>query len=136
MIYLRVACWIRSSSSGDVLSLLGDFYPCSRCERSGNNLRIIRRLDPYHLGIRAPGLSQRRFVDLLAAAVGGTVDLFCSSRFVCAESEQGRISIGRYIKLSFQRVLICLIGVRTRKPRPFQIQSFCLSEDDDVRETL
>ena len=38
-----------------------------------------------------------------------TVDLFFSLRFGREESEQGTISIGRYIKFPFQRVLICLI---------------------------
>ena len=36
-------------------------------------------------------------------------DLFCSSRFGCEESELGRISIGKFLKFSFQRVFICLI---------------------------
>ena len=48
-------------------------------------------------------------IDLLGGGCCGTVDLFYSSRFGGEESEQGRITIGKYIKFPFQRVLICLI---------------------------
>ena len=37
------------------------------------------------------------------------VHLYCSSRFGFGELEQERITIGKYIKFPFQRVLICLI---------------------------
>jgi hypothetical protein len=38
----HVACWIRSSSSGDVLCVIGRFLSgLTRCERSGKTPRII-----------------------------------------------------------------------------------------------
>jgi hypothetical protein len=46
---LHVACWIRSSSSGDVLRVVGRFLSSlTRCERSGQNSKDHRR-DPYHV---------------------------------------------------------------------------------------
>jgi hypothetical protein len=45
----HVACWIRSSSSGDVLRVVGRFLSgLTRCERSGQKLKDHWR-DPYHV---------------------------------------------------------------------------------------
>ena len=59
------------------------------------------------------------------------VHLCCSSRFGFGESEQERISIGKCIKFSFQRVLICLIRSSDEKVMVVSI-SVCrvLSEPD------
>jgi hypothetical protein len=45
----HVACWIRSSSSGYVLRVIGRYLSgLTRCERSGQNSKDHRR-DPYHV---------------------------------------------------------------------------------------
>jgi hypothetical protein len=45
----RVACWIRSSSSGDVHRVVGRFLSgLTRCERLGQNSKDHRRV-PYHV---------------------------------------------------------------------------------------
>jgi hypothetical protein len=46
---LHVACWIRSSSSGCVLRVIGRYLSrLTRCERSGQNSKDHWR-DPYHV---------------------------------------------------------------------------------------
>jgi hypothetical protein len=45
----HIAGWIRSSSSGDVLHVIGRFLSgLTRCERSGQNSKDHQR-DPYHV---------------------------------------------------------------------------------------
>ena len=87
-------------------------------------------------GIRATGLITARFlVDLRRLLLveidlgqvlpdsETSVHLFCSSRSGLGESGQGRISIGRSIKFSFQRVLICLIWSSDEETTPVSISA-------------